>query len=74
MNPNNSVIIEVFQESLNHNVNNVPMTVEALRNENGQYIYNVHFNYNNRHYSLSTENMNCTQVENIINQLTSAPH
>lgn len=70
LNPNNSAIVEVFQESLNHNVNNVPMTIETLRNENGQDIYNVHFNYNNRYYSLSTENMNRTQVENIIDQIT----
>lgn len=70
LNPNNSAIVEVFQESLNHNVNNVPMTVETLRNENGQDIYNVHFNYNNRYYSLSTENINRTQLENIINQIT----
>ena len=70
LNPNNSTIVEVFQESLNHNVNNVPMTLETLRNENGQDIYNVHFNYNNRYYSLSTENMTRIQVENIINQIT----
>ncbi|ENX6466716.1 TPA: hypothetical protein ACXI7T_003823, partial [Acinetobacter nosocomialis] len=70
LNPNNSAIVEVFQESLNHNVNNVPMTIETLKTESGKDIYNVHFNYNNRYYSLSTENMNRTQVENILNQIT----
>lgn len=70
LNPNNSSIVEVFQESLNHNVNNVPMTIETLQSESGKDIYNVHFNYKDRYYSLSTENMNRTQVENILNQLT----
>ncbi|CAM0818868.1 Uncharacterised protein [Acinetobacter baumannii] len=70
LNPNNSAIVEVFQESLNHNVNNVPMTIETLRTENGKDIYNVHFNYNDRYYSLSTENMTRAQVENILNQIT----
>ncbi|MEN8927065.1 hypothetical protein ABF359_17335, partial [Acinetobacter baumannii] len=70
LNPNNSAIVEVFQESLNHNVNNVPMTFETLRTENGKDIYNVHFNYNDRYYSLSTENMTRAQVENILNQIT----
>jgi len=70
LNPNNNVIVEVFQESLNHNVNNVPMTLETLTTNNGKNIYNVHFNYNNRYYSLSTKNMTGTQVENILNQIT----
>ncbi|WP_436899145.1 hypothetical protein [Acinetobacter gyllenbergii] len=70
LNPNNSSIVEVFKESLNHNVNNVPMTVETLKSENGKDIYNVHFNYNDRYYSLSTENMSRSQVENILNQIT----
>ncbi len=46
------------------------MTFETLRTENGKDIYNVHFNYNDRYYSLSTENMTRAQVENILNQIT----
>ncbi|ENW81283.1 hypothetical protein F909_02574 [Acinetobacter sp. ANC 3929] len=72
LNPDNSSIIEVFEESLNYNVNNVPMTIETLKSENGKELYNVHFNHNNRYYSMSTENFNRQQVEKILDSITTA--
>lgn len=69
LNPENSSIVEVYKESLNYNVKNIPMTLETLKTENGHDIYNVHFNYKDRYYSLSTENLSRTQVEHLLNSL-----
>lgn len=70
LNPNNSSIVEVYKESLNYNINNIPMTLETLKTDNGNDIYNVHFNYKDRYYSLSTENLSRAQVDNILTALT----
>ncbi|WP_312049864.1 hypothetical protein [Acinetobacter courvalinii] len=70
LNPNNSSIVEVYKESLNYNINNVPMTIETLKTDNNADIYNVHFNYKDRYYSLSTLNLSRNQVETILTTLT----
>lgn len=61
---------EVFYESLNHQVNQVPMTFEHLKTAQGEQIYNVSFNHRSRDYSLSSLGFSRAEVDRILNALT----
>lgn len=61
---------EVFYESLNHQVNQVPMTFEHLKTAQGEQIYNVSFNHRSRYYSLSSLGFNRAELDRILKALT----
>lgn len=70
LDPKNNYVMDIYKESLNYNVNNIPMTIETLKNQQGQEVYNVHFVKEDRYYSLSTQDYSRQQIDAIVNQLT----
>lgn len=68
----NGSSMEVFYESLNHQVNQVPMTFEHLKSAQGEQIYNASFNHRSRYYSLSSLGLSRAEVDLILKALTQA--
>lgn len=79
LNPASNTVMQVTKETLNHTINNVPMTFEILKNQDGSLIYNAQFNLNNKYWSLSAMGYTQASFEQIIskiidaNSLTSSP-
>lgn len=69
LDPKSNATVEVLKESLNYNINNVPMTLETIKDDNGNEIYSVHYVVNQRYYSLSTQNMSKADLDKLLQTL-----
>jgi hypothetical protein len=69
LNPATSSVLEFYKEGLNYNINNVPMTLENLKDASGNQIYDATWVSNDRVYSLSSENITKENVSEIVGNI-----
>lgn len=66
LDPKNNSVMEVVEETLNHSVNNVPMTFETIKTKESGTVYNAQFNVGEKYYSFSTQGISSDNFENIL--------
>lgn len=55
LNPENNYSIDIYQESINFYLSGIPATIQSLKNNENQEIYNLDFTVKNRVFSVSSE-------------------
>ncbi|MDO5650895.1 MAG: hypothetical protein Q4G13_02005 [Moraxella sp.] len=68
LNEKNNTVVEITEELLNHKINNLPVTFETISDNKNTY-YNAQFAVKNRYFSVSSENINRSDLENFIGEI-----
>ncbi len=69
LDPKNNTVMEVVKETLNHSIDNVPMTFETIKTPDSGTIYNAQFNVGKNYYSFSSQGVAPDEFENVLSKV-----